>query len=155
MDAKGFSVGCDIELPHEQRPNPYLDLWLEFRHFFVLKVILVKYSSGFIAFPGGFGTVDEIFELATLIQTGVVQHFPCVLVGREFWSPLVTLIDTTRTEGTIGERDADLVLFTDSPAEAVAHIERLAPEVSEQTQRRLKKIRRWLRPVTRSTIPDQ
>lgn len=155
VDAGGFSVGCNIELSHEQQPNPYLDLWLEFRHFFVRKVILVKYSHGFVALPGGFGTMDEIFELATLIQTGVVRRFPCVLMGRDFWSPLVTLIDTMRAEGTIGEHDGDLVLFTDSPEEAVAHIERLAPAVSERTRRRLRKIRRWLRPVTRSTISDR
>jgi uncharacterized protein (TIGR00730 family) len=152
VEGGGFSVGCNIELPKEQDPNPFLDLWLEFRHFFVRKVILVKYSFGFVAFPGGFGTMDEIFELATLIQTGVVQRFPCVLVGREFWAPLVTLIDKMRAQGTIGEREADFVLFTDSPQEAVAHIERLAPRISDRTRLRLRKIRRWLRPVTPSTV---
>ncbi len=120
----GFSVGCNIQLPEEQKPNPYLDLWLEFRHFFVRKVILVKYSLGFIAFPGGFGTMDEVFELATLIQTGKVRSFPCVLVGREYWAPLIEMIRKMKSVGTIADGDTDFVLVTDSPQEALAHINR-------------------------------
>src|SRR5262249_45288353 len=80
-DAGGFSVGCNIELPQEQRPNPYLDRWITFRHFFVRKVMLVKYSYAFVALPGGFGTLDEVFETATLIQTRKIQEFPLVLMG--------------------------------------------------------------------------
>src|SRR2546421_5866228 len=81
----GRSIGCNIELPREQRPNPYLDRWITFRHFFVRKVMLVKYSYAFIALPGGFGTLDEIFETATLMQTHKMQEFPLVLIGSAFW----------------------------------------------------------------------
>src|SRR6187455_2345489 len=87
-EAGGCSIGCNIILPHEQHPNPYLDLFVEFPHFFVRKVMLVKYSYAFVALPGGFGTLDEIFEVATLVQTRKIQDFPLVLVGREFWQPL-------------------------------------------------------------------
>src|SRR6187455_2389974 len=87
-EAGGRSIGCNIQLPHEQHPNPYLDLFVEFPHFFVRKVMLVKYSYAFVALPGGFGTLDEIFEVATLVQTRKIQDFPLVLVGREFWQPL-------------------------------------------------------------------
>src|SRR5439155_17957452 len=85
----GRSIGCNIELPREQRPNPYLDRWITFRHFFVRKVMLVKYSYAFIALPGGFWTLDEITETATLIQTGKISNFPVVLMGTEFWKPFV------------------------------------------------------------------
>ena len=88
----GRSVGCNIELPQEQQPNPYLDRWITFRHFFVRKVMLVKYSYAFVALPGGFGTLDEIFETATLIQTGKIRDFPLVLMGREFWRPLADFL---------------------------------------------------------------
>ncbi len=83
----GTSVGCNIALSHEQQPNNYLDRWITFRHFFVRKMMLVKYSYAFIAMPGGFGTLDEIFEVATLVQTGKIKQFPIVLMGREFWAP--------------------------------------------------------------------
>ena len=90
-EAGGRSVGCNIELPHEQKPNPYLDFFLEFRYFFVRKVMLVKYSYGFVVLPGGFGTLDEIFETATLIQTGKIPGFPLVLMGSEYWKDLFEL----------------------------------------------------------------
>ena len=105
------------------------------------KVILVKYSVGFVAFPGGFGTMDEIFEVATLIQTGKVQRFPCALVGTAYWEPLVVLIRRMREEGTIGEHDTDFVIVTDSLDEAVAHIEQYAPEPGRRARPREKKIR--------------
>src|SRR5581483_5005060 len=98
-EAGGVSVGCNIELPHEQKPNPYLDLFVEFRYFFVRKVMLVKYSTAFVVMPGGFGTMDEIFETATLIQTGKIRGFPVVLMGKEYWAPLVTLIEEMVREG--------------------------------------------------------
>ena len=82
------SIGCNIVLPTEQKPNPYLDRWVEFRYFFVRKVMLVKYSYAFVVLPGGFGTLDEIFECATLIQTGKIKHFPLVLMGTDYWQPL-------------------------------------------------------------------
>src|SRR5581483_9542147 len=91
-DAGGMSVGCNIELPEEQRPNPYLDRWIAFRHFFVRKLMLVKYSYAFIALPGGFGTLDEIFEVATLVQTRKVKEFPLVLMGVDYWQPLLDFL---------------------------------------------------------------
>ena len=87
-EANGVSIGCNIVLPQEQEPNRYLDKWVEFRYFFVRKLMLVKYSYGFVAAPGGFGTLDELFEVATLIQTGKIRNFPVVLLGVEYWSPL-------------------------------------------------------------------
>ena len=91
-EAGGRSIGCNIELPEEQKPNRYLDRWITFRHFFVRKVMLVKYSYAFIALPGGFGTLDEIFEAATLIQTAKIRNFPLVLMGKEFWRPLLEFL---------------------------------------------------------------
>ena len=119
----GRSIGCNIEIPKEQRPNPYLDQWTTFRYFFVRKVMLVKYSCAFIARPGGFGTLDEIFETATLIQTGKIHQFPLVLMAREFWRPLLDLMaDRLIHEKTIDPRDLERILVTDSPEEAVAAI---------------------------------
>jgi uncharacterized protein (TIGR00730 family) len=119
----GRSIGCNIELPKEQRPNPYLDQWTTFRYFFVRRVMLVKYSCAFIALPGGFGTLDEIFETATLIQTGKIHEFPLVLMAREFWRPLLDFMaDRLIHEKTIDPRDIERILVTDSPEEAVAAI---------------------------------
>lgn len=119
----GRSVGCNIQLPEEQRPNPYLDQWTTFRYFFVRKLMLVKYSSAFIALPGGFGTLDEIFETATLIQTGKIHEFPLVLMAREFWRPLLDFMaDRLIREKTIEPQDLERILVTDSPEEAVAAI---------------------------------
>jgi uncharacterized protein (TIGR00730 family) len=126
-DARGRSVGCNIELPEEQRPNPYLDLWITFRHFYVRKVMLVKYSYAFVVLPGGFGTLDEVFETATLIQTGKIRDFPVVLVGVEFWTPLLDYLrDTLVMHGTIAAADLDRLVLTDSPGVAVAHIQETA-----------------------------
>jgi len=121
-EAGGRSIGCNIELPQEQKPNAYVDRWVTFRHFFVRKVMLVKYSYAFIAMPGGFGTLDEVTEAATLIQTGKISHFPLVLMGVEFWKPLLDFMRGTLVkEGTIGPDDVDF-LVTDSPEEAAAHV---------------------------------
>ncbi len=122
-DAGARSVGCNIVLPQEQKPNPYLDLWLEFHYFFVRKVMLVKYSYAFVVMPGGFGTMDEIFETATLIQTGKIRNFPLVLMGTEFWQPLLDLFRRSMIpQGTISPLDVQRLLVTDSPAEAIEHI---------------------------------
>ena len=122
-DEGGASVGCNIELPHEQEPNPYLDRFVEFRYFFVRKVMLVKYSYGFIALPGGFGTLDEIYETATLIQTGKIWSFPIVLMGEEFWEPLLEFMrERLVARGTIDAEDLEALYVTDSPEDAVARI---------------------------------
>ena len=119
-EAGGYSVGCNIELPQEQKPNPYLDRWVTFRHFFVRKLMLVKYSYAFIAMPGGFGTLDEIFETATLIQTHKIKDFPLVLVGKEYWQPLLDFLRGRLVEAkTIDRIDAERILVTDSAEEAV------------------------------------
>src|SRR5439155_19579487 len=100
--ANGRSIGCNIVLPQEQKPNPYLDRMVEFRYFFVRKLMLVKYSYAFVALPGGFGTLDEIFETAVLIQTRKLKEFPLVLLGVDFWSPLVAMLrNNLLASGTI------------------------------------------------------
>jgi hypothetical protein len=122
-DVGAPSVGCNIILPQEQKPNPYLDRWLEFRYFFVRKVMLVKYSYAFVVLPGGFGTMDEIFECATLIQTGKIQNFPLVLMGTDYWQPLHDfLCHRMVEEKTILPADCERILFTDSVDEAMDRI---------------------------------
>jgi len=107
-------------LPQEQKPNPYLDRWVTFRHFFVRKLMLVKYSYAFIALPGGFGTLDEIFETATLIQTHKIKDFPLVMVGKDYWRPLLDFLRGRLVESkTIDRIDAERILVTDSADEAV------------------------------------
>lgn len=126
-EAGGRSIGINIELPREQKPNPYLDRWITFRHFFVRKVMLVKYSYAFIALPGGFGTLDEIFETATLIQTGKIQEFPLVLMGAEFWHPLMDFMRARLLAArTVDPVDVARLVITDSPAEAVASVTAIA-----------------------------
>ncbi len=122
-DAGGPSVGCNIELPHEQHGNPYLSTSVDFRYFFVRKVMLVKYSYAFVLMPGGFGTMDEIFETATLMQTDKIAEFPVVLMGSDYWGPLIEFMrDEMVTAGTISPEDPERFFVTDSPAEAVHHI---------------------------------
>lgn len=122
-EAGGLSVGCNIVLPHEQHPNPYIDRFVEFRYFFVRKVMLVKYSYAFVILPGGFGTMDELFEVATLIQTGKVKNFPLVLMGKSYWAPLVEFLRTKMiVERTIDAKDLDRILLTDDVAEAVEYV---------------------------------
>ena len=120
-EANGVSIGCNIVLPKEQRPNPYLDRWVDFEHFFVRKVMLLKYSYAFIALPGGYGTLDELFETATLIQTGKIKHFPIVLVGKDYWQPLLDFLNgTLLARSAIDSADVDIFQVTDSPEEAVS-----------------------------------
>ena len=126
-DAGGRSIGCNIMLPHEQKHNPYLDEWITFKYFFVRKVMLVKYSYAFIALPGGLGTLDEIFETATLIQTAKIKEFPLVLMGKEFWQPMLDFLAERMVKGkTIDQADLDRIIVTDSAAEAVAAITEVA-----------------------------
>src|SRR6188474_1255845 len=113
-EAGGVSIGCNIELPFEQGLNEYVDLGMEFRYFFVRKVMFVKYAEGFVIFPGGFGTLDELFEALTLIQTGKVEHFPVVLVGTTFWKGLLDWIDSDLVSSRkIAARDRELLTVTD------------------------------------------
>ncbi|HMF87103.1 MAG TPA: TIGR00730 family Rossman fold protein [Gemmatimonadaceae bacterium] len=116
----GRSSGCNIELPFEQGSNPYVDTLVNFRYFFVRKTMFIKYSVAFVIFPGGFGTLDELFEALTLIQTGKIYRFPVILFGRYYWAGLLRWLQArVLTEGKISEGDLDLMLVTDDPAEAV------------------------------------
>jgi len=122
-DAGGVSVGFNIELPHEQHENPYLDIELTFKHFYARKTMFVKAAEGFVIFEGGFGTLDELFESLTLIQTGKVLHFPVVLFDRGYWQPLADWIrGRLLPDGMISPDDLDLLLLTDDPVEAVKTI---------------------------------
>jgi uncharacterized protein (TIGR00730 family) len=119
QEAGGLSVGCNIELPMEQGLNPYVDLGVEFRYFFARKVMFVKYADAFVIFPGGYGTLDELFEALTLIQTGKVQDFPVILMGSEYWTGLIDWIRSSLLkEAAISAADVDLLRITDDPAEA-------------------------------------
>jgi uncharacterized protein (TIGR00730 family) len=122
-EAGGRSVGCNIELAFEQEPNAYLDRWFTSEYFFVRKVLLVKYSYAFIVMPGGFGTLDELTEALTLIQTRKILQFPIVLMGRDYWAPFIAMVKTMVDAGTIAAADLDLMLITDSVSDAMAHIE--------------------------------
>jgi uncharacterized protein (TIGR00730 family) len=124
-EAGGRSIGCNIKLPMEQRPNPYLDDFVQFDHFFVRKVMLVKYSSAFVVLPGGYGTLDEVFETLTLMQTRVIEQFPMILMGSTFWSHLRAFIEASLlVDKTINPADAELFHLTDSPEEAARVIEK-------------------------------
>ncbi|MBM3906483.1 MAG: TIGR00730 family Rossman fold protein [Gemmatimonadetes bacterium] len=115
----GHSVGCNIELPFEQGSNPYVDTLIDFRYFFVRKTMFIKYSIGYVIFPGGFGTLDELFEALTLIQTGKISQFPVVLFGRHYWAGLLRWIQTRMlTERKISADELDLLVVTDDPKEA-------------------------------------
>lgn len=118
-DVGGRSVGCNIQLPVEQKPNPYLDKWVYMKHFFLRKVLLVKYSFAFIVMPGGYGTLDEYFEALTLIQTHKINNFPVIIFGTEYHKELLEHIQVMKRNATIGEFDADLYLVTDDIEEAV------------------------------------
>ncbi|MHC4945924.1 MAG: LOG family protein [Planctomycetota bacterium] len=127
----GLSIGCNIELPREQRPNPYQDISLSFRYFFVRKMMFVKYSIGFIIFPGGFGTLDELFNSLTLVQTGKVEHFPIVLFGQDFWKGQLDWMRKTLVRaGTINAEELDLLTLVDTPKAAAAPVIEKARELS-------------------------
>jgi uncharacterized protein (TIGR00730 family) len=136
-EAGGESVGCNIELPFEQGMNRFVKTAVNFRYFFVRKTMFVKYAEGFVIFPGGFGTMDELFEALTLIQTGKVRHFPVVMMGTDYWRGLVDwLRGTMVTEGKIARKDLDLILITDSAEEAVDHVIRTHARYREESRRR-------------------
>jgi uncharacterized protein (TIGR00730 family) len=123
QDAGAPSIGCNIELPFEQGMNPFIDLGIEFRYFFVRKTMFVKYARGFVIFPGGFGTMDELFESLTLIQTGKVRDFPVVVFGTEYWGGLIDwLNEVMGAQGKISPEDMALVHVTDDPEEVVRHL---------------------------------
>jgi uncharacterized protein (TIGR00730 family) len=127
-EAGGPSIGCNIILPQEQKPNRYLDRWLEFRYFFVRKTMLIKYSYAFVVLPGGVGTMDELFEAVTLIQTKKIQSFPVVLMGKDYYAPLIEFLKRMVEAGTIDAADLDLLLVTDSIDDAMSHIQKHAVE---------------------------
>lgn len=144
-EAGGYSLGCNIELPREQKHNPYLDRFVTFRYFFVRKVMLAKYSVAFVALPGGFGTMDELFEIATLIQTGKVHDFPVVVMGKDYWQPLFEFLrGPMQRDGMIDARDVDRIVLTDSPDEAMAAIERSSARLLQRTWLGKRRQRRWL-----------
>jgi hypothetical protein len=123
-EAGGVSLGCNIRLPMEQKPNPYLDRFIEFEHFFVRKVMLVKYSTAFVVMPGGFGTLDEAFEVITLMQTGKLRSFPLVGMGGDFWTHLRSFgLQTMVAEGVISPQDTDLIQRADSVEHAIRIIQ--------------------------------
>ena len=143
-DAGGRSIGCNIELPEEQHPNAYLDRWITFDHFYVRKVMLVKYSYAFIAMPGGFGTMDEIFETATLIQTGKIKDFALILVGSEYWQPLLDFMhDTLLAERTIDARDLAAIQIVDSAEDAIQVLKEAAIDRFGLTYVERRPRRRW------------
>jgi uncharacterized protein (TIGR00730 family) len=122
-EAGGLSIGCNVELPHEQHLNPYVDLSVEFHYFFARKVMFVKYADAFVILPGGFGTLDELFESLTLIQTGKIRNFPVVLMGHAYWDGLIAWMrEVQLPAGAINAEDLDLLRVTDDPEEAVAII---------------------------------
>lgn len=123
FEAGGLSVGCNIKLPHEQQPNPYMHEWVTMDYFFVRKFLLLKYSYAFVVLPGGWGTMDELFETLTLVQTGMIHHFPVVLMGRDYYQPLMDYLGLMEKAGTISSSDLRYVALTDDPEEAMHHLE--------------------------------
>jgi len=140
-EAGGHSVGCNIALPQEQSPNAYLDHSVTCRYFFVRKVLLFKYSFAFVALPGGVGTIDELFEALTLIQTRKIKQFPVVLMGKAYWRPLTDLLDRMAVDGAISPQDLQLVFVTDSVEEAIDYLERNA---IDRFALRARRPSRWL-----------
>jgi uncharacterized protein (TIGR00730 family) len=148
-EARGLSVGFNIELPHEQHPNEYLDISYTFKHFYARKVCFVKPAEGFVIFPGGFGTLDELFEALTLIQTKKVEHFPVILIGTDYWTGMIDWIRATLLEeAAISAADVDLLRLTDDPAEAVEIINAYAEKQREAAASTAKATK----PIARSDV---
>jgi uncharacterized protein (TIGR00730 family) len=149
QEGGGLSVGCNIELPMEQGLNPYVDLGIEFRYFFARKVMFVKYADAFVIFPGGYGTLDELFEALTLIQTKKVEHFPVILIGTDYWTGMIDWIRATLLEeAAISAADVDLLRLTDDPAEAVEIINAYAEKQREAAASTAKATK----PIARSDV---
>jgi len=142
-DVGGRSVGCNIELPFEQDPNPYLDKWVTIKYFFVRKTLLIKYAYAFVVMPGGFGTLDELFESLTLIQTKKIKNFPIVIFDKAFHQNLVEYILDMKNSGTISPEDLDLILVTDDVEATVNHIKGAISKFGLEYQRKFKPMR-WL-----------
>ena len=138
----GYSVGCNIILAAEQEPNPYLDRWVTFRYFFIRKMMLVKYSYAFVVLPGGFGTLDELFESVTLVQTRKITSFPVILMGTAYWGPLIQFIRETLVQsGTVGPYDPDLITVTDDPEVMEARVRKALFDSRIEIARRPRRIR--------------
>ncbi len=150
------SVGCNIVLPQEQNPNPYLDHWLTVRYFFIRKLMLIKYSYAFIVMPGGFGTMDELFESLELLQNKKILGFPLVMMGKNYWQPLSDFFDEMVKLGTIDPADLDLLLLTDSVEEAMSHIRTHAIEKFGLYAGKVPRRRWWLfeKPQLGSALSD-
>ncbi|MCB0792928.1 MAG: TIGR00730 family Rossman fold protein [Flavobacteriales bacterium] len=141
-DVGATSVGCNIELPHEQLPNPYLDVSLHFDRFFIRKVLLLKYSVTFVVMPGGAGTMDELFETITLIQTGKLKDFPILLYGKDYWAPLLEQLDRMVEAGTIGRKELEFVFVADNVEEATELLQEQLVEMWQEAKR-TKSIPKW------------
>ena len=138
FEVGGKSVGCNIKLPFEQAANPYTPISITFKYFFVRKVLMVKYSYAFVIMPGGFGTMDELFETLTLIQTETISHFPIVIYGKSYYQSMINYIEEMVEAGTISKSDLDLYLFTDSVEEGLEHIKQhIRKEAPSKLRKRL------------------
>lgn len=145
-DVNGRSVGCNIELPHEQKPNAWLDRFVTLRYFFVRKTLLIKYSYAFVIMPGGAGTLDEMFEALTLIQTGKIKSFPVLIMGTDYWRDLLPFIEKMAKTGMIAASDLELVYATDSVEDAIAYIrEKAIGPFRLRLVHRARPLRFWLR----------
>ncbi|HRW88704.1 MAG: TIGR00730 family Rossman fold protein [Flavobacteriales bacterium] len=142
-DVGATSVGCNIVLPHEQSANPYLDVSLTFERFYVRKVLLLKYSVAFVVMPGGAGTMDELFETITLIQTGKVKDFPILLYGRAYWAPMLEQIERMVEAGTIGRKELEFVRVADSVEEATELLQDELVEMWQQAHKRTDAPKWW------------
>jgi uncharacterized protein (TIGR00730 family) len=144
-DVGGKSYGINIELPFEQKENPFLDKFVNIKYFFVRKTLLIKYAYGFVVMPGGFGTMDELFEAMTLIQTGKIKDFPIIIFNTTYHKNLIAFIEDMKREKTISPEDLDLIIYTDSVEEAVHHIQKVISKFALKREKRFKPLLSWLK----------
>ncbi|QFZ55721.1 TIGR00730 family Rossman fold protein [Oceanihabitans sp. IOP_32] len=154
FEAGGYSVGCNIILPFEQKPNPYLHKWIDIPYFFIRKVILVKYSYAFVIMPGGIGTLDELFEALTLIQTKIIQDFPVVIFDSEYHKELCKHIQLMAENESISPEDMELLFVTDSVEDLIKHIETYSIKKFGLVQKQVKP-KRWLGELGNKTLSDE